>query len=194
MVVRDLMLGPRRYSDLLNGLGGVGTDILAARLRGLQEAGIVGQTGSGRSRHYELTTSGKALRPVLVELARWGADRVRFPGDPSQVPPRVPLTALLIGATALPRQANGVYQLQVGDEAIRVQVAGGLVHAAPDCEPSATIALSMAGLRDLIIGAPVSEIERNGDVSIDGDRRRAAVLLSALSGPPLLDGLRSQLG
>jgi len=77
---------------------------------------------------------------------------------------------------------------------MRVQVAGGLVHAAPDCEPSATITLSMAGLRALIIGATASQLERDGDVSIDGNRRRARALLSALSGPPLLGGLRSQLG
>ena len=87
LVVRDLMLGPRRYSDLLSGLAGVGTDILAARLRGLQEAGVVRQTGSGRSRHYELTDSGKALRPVLVELARWGDGRSRFPATRSRSRP-----------------------------------------------------------------------------------------------------------
>lgn len=194
MVVRDLMLGPRRYSELLHGLGGVGTDILAARLRGLQEAGVVRRAGSGRSRLYELTESGMALRPVLVELARWGADRVQLPGDPSHVPPRVPLTALLMAATALPAQANGIYQLQVADETIRVQVAGGLVHAGPDDEPCATITLSLAGLHALIIGASASQIEQDGDVSIEGDRRRADALLGALSRPHVLDGLRGRLG
>lgn len=194
LIVRDLMLGPRRYTDLLDGLGGVGTDILAARLRGLRETGIVRQAGSGRSRRYELTSSGKALRPVLVELARWGASRVRLPSDPSQVPPRVALSALLITATGIPRQADGVYQLQVAHESMRVQVADGLVHAAPDHEPSATITLSMAALRSLINGAPASQIEPNADLSIDGDRRRARALLSALSGPLLPNELRSPLG
>ena len=58
LVVRDLLLGPRRYSELLSGLGGIGTDILAARLRTLQEHGVVRQVGEGRSRRYELTESG----------------------------------------------------------------------------------------------------------------------------------------
>ena len=73
LIVRDLLLGPRRYSDLLNGLGGIGTDILATRLRTLQEHGVVQQVGAGRAQRYELTEAGQALRPVLTELARWGA-------------------------------------------------------------------------------------------------------------------------
>ena len=89
LIVRDLMLGPRRYSDLLRGLGGIGTDILAARLRGLEDAGLVTRRRGDGAQSYELTTAGRALRPVLVELARWGADRLEFPDDPSEVPPRV---------------------------------------------------------------------------------------------------------
>src|SRR5215469_1755993 len=97
LIVRDLFLGPRRYSELQSGLGGIGTDILAARLRTLQEHGIVRQVGQGRAQRYELTDSGHALRPVLVELSRWGADRLRLPDDPSRIPLRVPLTSLLVG-------------------------------------------------------------------------------------------------
>lgn len=193
LIVRDLLLGPRRYSELLSGLGGIGTDILAARLRTLREHGIVRQVGEGRARRYELTDSGRALRPVLVELSRWGADRLRLPDDPAEIPLRVPLTSLLIGATAIPRRAAGGYEVRVEDEAVRVAVADGEVHAAREGEPATTIALTRAGLRALIVGASASEIEQDGDLSIDGDRRRAHALLDALSGPPLLAGLRPQL-
>lgn len=193
LVVRDLLLGPRRYSELLSGLGGIGTDILAARLRTLQEHGVVRQVGEGRSQRYELTESGRALQPVLRELSRWGADRMRLPADLSQIPPRVPLTSLLIGATELPRQANGVYEVRVDDEAVRVDVTAGQVHAAPDSEPDTTIELTRPGLRALILGARSSDIEEAGDVSIHGDRRRAHALLNAMTGPPLLAGLRPQL-
>jgi DNA-binding HxlR family transcriptional regulator len=193
LVVRDLLLGPRRYSELLSGLGGIGTDILAARLRSLQEHGVVRQVGEGRSQRYELTESGQALQPVLRELSRWGADRMRLPADLSQIPPRVPLTSLLIGATAVPRQANGVYEVRVDDEAVRVDVTAGQVHAAPDSEPDTKIELTRPGLRALILGARSSDIEEAGDVSIHGDRRRAHALLNAMTGPPLLAGLRPQL-
>lgn len=193
LIVRDLLLGPRRYSELLSGLGGIGTDILAARLRTLQDHRIVRQVGNGRSRRYELTASGQALRPVLVELSRWGAERLRLPDDPSRIPIRVPLTSLLVGATTLPRRTNGAYEFQVEDEAVRVAVEDGQIHAAPDREPVSTIALSRAGLSALIVGARASEIEHDGDLSIRGDRRRAQALLDALTGPPLLAGLRGQL-
>ncbi len=193
LVVRDLLLGPRRYSELLSGLGGIGTDILAARLRTLQEHGVVRQVGEGRSQRYALTESGQALQPVLRELSHWGADRMRLPADLSQIPPRVPLTSLLIGATAVPRQANGVYEVRVDDEAVRVDVTAGQVHAAPGSEPDTTIELTRPGLRALILGARSSDIEDAGDVSIHGNRRRAHALLNAMTGPPLLAGLRPQL-
>jgi DNA-binding HxlR family transcriptional regulator len=193
LIVRDLFLGPRRYSELLTGLGGIGTDILAARLRALQEHGIVRKVGKGRAQRYELTESGEELRPVLAALARFGVDRVRLPADGSQIPPRVPLTSLLVGAAALPRQANGAYEVRVEDERFRVDVAGGQVHAAPDNEPDTTIELTRSGLRALVIGAPSREIEQNGDLSIRGDSRRAHALLNAVTGPPRLAGLRRQL-
>lgn len=193
LIVRDLLLGPRRYSDLLNGLGGIGTDILATRLRTLQEHGVVQQVGAGRAQRYELTEAGQALRPVITELARWGAPRLRLPTDPTQIPPRVPLTSLLIGATALPRAANGRYEVSLEGETVRIDVYGGQVHAAPDSEPDTTIALSLAGLGALILGANASELEETGGVSIQGSRRRAHALLDALTGPPLLAGLRPQL-
>jgi len=193
LVVRDLFLGPRRYTELLTGLGGIGTDILAARLRTLQEHGLVRQVGKGRAQRYELTDSGRELRPVLAALGRWGADRVRLPADPAQIPPRVPLTSLLIGATALPRQANGAYAIRVEQEEVRVDVAGGQVHPAPDSKPGTTIELTRSGLRALILGAPTSELEQDGDLTIEGDRRRAHALLDAVSGPPRLAGLRRQL-
>lgn len=193
LIVRDLLLGPRRYSELLAGLGGIGTDILAARLRTLQEHGVVRQVGTGRARRYELTASGQALRPVLVELSRWGAERLRLPADPSQIPIRVPLTALLVGATTLPRQANGAYELQVDDEAVRIAVDDGQVRAAPKSEPATTIELSRAGLAALIVGVRASQLERDRDLCVRGDRQRAHALLNALARPPLLRGLRRQL-
>jgi DNA-binding HxlR family transcriptional regulator len=193
LIVRDLLLGPRRYSDLQAGLGGIGTDILAARLRTLQEQGIVRQAGDGRARRYELTSAGRALRPVLMELGRWGADRARLPADPADIRPRVPLTSLLVGATGIPRRANGAYEVRLGDEAVRIAVSDGEVHAAPDSEPDTTIDLTFPGLRMLILGAAGGDIHDQGGAAIDGDHRRAYALLDAVTGSPLLAGLRPQL-
>ena len=193
LFVRDLFLGPRRYSELLNGLGGIGTDILAARLRTLQEHGVVRQVGKGRARRYELTDAGRELRPVLAALARWGADRVRLPRDHSRIPPRVPLTSMLVGAAALPREANGAHEVRVEDERFRVEVAGGEVRPAPDSEPDTTIELTRAGLVGLILGAPSTEIEQAGNLSIEGDSARAHALLDAVTGSPRLAAVRREL-
>ena len=192
LIVRDLFLGPRRYSELLKGLGGIPTDILAARLRTLQRQGVVRQAGKGRAQRYELTEAGQALGPVLRELGRWGADRLRLPADPAEIPTRVPLTSLLLGGAPYPRQANGEYEVRVGEEVVRVDVAGE-IHAAPDSEPDTTIELTRPGMRALILGARASEIEQTGDLSIQGNRRRAHALLNTLTGPPRLSALRPQL-
>jgi len=193
LIVRDLFLGPRRYSELVRGLGGIPTDILAARLRTLQEQGVVRQVGKGRAQRYELTDSGRALGPLLRELGRWGADRLALPADPSEIPTRVPLTSLLLGGAPYPRSANGEYEVRVAEETVRVAVDAGQIHAAPDSEPDTTIELTRPGMRALILGARASEIDQAGNLSIHGNRRRAHALLNALTGPPRLAVLRQQL-
>jgi hypothetical protein len=130
---------------------------------------------------------------VLRELGRWGADRLRLPADPAEIPTRVPLTSLLLGGAPYPRQANGGYEVRVGEETVRVAVDAGQIHAAPEREPDTTIELTRPGMRQLILGARAPEIEHNGDLSIHGNRRRAHALLNTLTGPPRLAALRTQL-
>lgn len=76
LVIRELMHGAKRYTDLVDRLPGIGTNILAARLRDLEGHGIVGRRTlppPAASRVYELTEYGRALRPAMRELALWGA-------------------------------------------------------------------------------------------------------------------------
>jgi DNA-binding HxlR family transcriptional regulator len=82
LLVRDLLVGPKRYGDLLEGLPGIGTNLLAARLRELEAAGIVERRvlpPPAGSAVYELTEAGQALEPVAFALGRWGT---RFLGSP----------------------------------------------------------------------------------------------------------------
>lgn len=75
LVIRELMHGPQRYTDLLEHLDGCGTNILAARLRSLEEEGIVRRRTlppPAASRVYELTDAGRQLQPVLQALCNWG--------------------------------------------------------------------------------------------------------------------------
>lgn len=78
LIVRDMLLGPRRYSQLLESLKGITTNLLAKRLKDMQAWGLIEKLGSGPSTRYRLTPDGAALEPALMELARWGG---RFMGQ-----------------------------------------------------------------------------------------------------------------
>lgn len=83
LIVRNLLLGPKRYSDLLERLPGLTTNLLAARLREMERLGLVVKRKSPapvRATLYELTPVGRALEPALMELARWGARFMDRPG------------------------------------------------------------------------------------------------------------------
>src|SRR6202012_4603508 len=76
LVVRELLLGPKRFTDLRAGLPRVGPDMLAARLRELEDAGVVARgelPPPAASKIYELTEWGAELAPVLLALGRWGS-------------------------------------------------------------------------------------------------------------------------
>ncbi len=73
LLVRDLLVGPRRFGELRQSLRGIGTNLLTSRLRELEAAGIIERLDRGRwKHHYELTEAGKALEHALLALVRWG--------------------------------------------------------------------------------------------------------------------------
>jgi DNA-binding HxlR family transcriptional regulator/putative sterol carrier protein len=76
LLVRELLLGPKRYKDLLDGLPGIGTNLLADRLKALERAGILRRAvlpPPAGSAVYELTELGHGLESTVFELGRWGA-------------------------------------------------------------------------------------------------------------------------
>jgi len=80
LIVRDLLVGARRYGDLKAGLPRIPTNILSDRLKELQESGVIRRVPTVRG-GYELTTFGRALEPVVVALERWGWSAL---GDPAE--------------------------------------------------------------------------------------------------------------
>lgn len=80
LIVRNLLLGPLRYSGLLNGLPGITTNLLAKRLREMTEQGILERsTGDGGGLVYRLTPEGRALEPAIHALGAWGFRRMGLP-------------------------------------------------------------------------------------------------------------------
>jgi DNA-binding HxlR family transcriptional regulator len=88
LIVRELMHGPKRYTDLVDHLHGIGTNILAARLRDLEGNGVVSRRTlppPAASKIYELTDYGRQLRPAMRELALWGARSLGPPTDQDEL-------------------------------------------------------------------------------------------------------------
>jgi DNA-binding HxlR family transcriptional regulator len=117
LVVLELMHGPKRYTDLAESLPGIGTNILASRLRDLEAHGIVAKRTlppPAASRVYELTEYGQGLRPAIRELALWGARSLGPPTHSDELFPGWLANALdTVLASVAPA---GRFEFRVGDE------------------------------------------------------------------------------
>jgi DNA-binding HxlR family transcriptional regulator len=117
LVVLELMHGPKRYTDLVEQLPGIGTNILADRLRDLEGAGIVAKRKlppPAASRVYELTEYGLGLRPAIRELALWGARSLGPPTAEDELFPGWLANAL--DTVLAPLAPPGRFEFRVGDE------------------------------------------------------------------------------
>lgn len=130
LIIRELMPGPRRFTDLMDGLPGVSTNLLSGRLKSLEARGLVRQRvlpPPAGSTVYELTALGKALEPSLLELGRWGSQFVPQAAEDD--------TLLHLGSYALTlktffdkqaaRGLDETYVLHVGGELLQVQIEDG---------------------------------------------------------------------
>jgi DNA-binding HxlR family transcriptional regulator/putative sterol carrier protein len=132
LIVRELLMGPRRYSDLLADLPGVGTNLLADRLKFLVDKGVVRQIGqSGGSRPaYELTETGEQLRPLVLGLARWGMEFVSDMSAEDTVRPHWGFLA--VEAMIDPEKVSDIderYEFRVEGEEFHVDVRDGSARA-----------------------------------------------------------------
>jgi DNA-binding HxlR family transcriptional regulator len=184
LVVRELMLGPKRFGDLRAGLPGMSAETLAQRLRQLEEEGVVGRATlpPPTSAHvYELTEWGYALRPVILALGRWGSLAPFPPGEAALSP-----DAMMLALPTMfdPRRADGLdatYGVRLGDHAFRVSVEGGELDLARGEAAGADAVLSTdtQTLPELLWrGLPVEQAERAGGLEIEGSRRAARRFLT----------------
>ena len=127
LIVRDLLVGPRRYTDLKQGLPKIPTNILSARLKELQEGGVVRRVPlMNCGLVYELTDYGRQLEPIVLALGRWGFEQMGEPG-PDDIVTADSLTMALRTAFRPDAAASlpaADYEVHVGDVALRVQVDG----------------------------------------------------------------------
>jgi DNA-binding HxlR family transcriptional regulator len=134
LVVRELLLGPKRFKDLLATLPAMGTNRLGDRLKSLQAAGVVAKRTlppPAGVQVYELTEAGQQLRPAIYCLGAWGW-QLPPPEDIDRESARAELIALGLAGTSRPElsaQLSETYEFQVGSERFHVKVDGGVVTA-----------------------------------------------------------------
>jgi DNA-binding HxlR family transcriptional regulator len=162
LVVRELMRGPKRYTDLAEHLPGIGTNILAARLKELEAAGLVVKRKlppPAPATVYELTPSGRALKPVLHALARFGA-RLLGPPPPDALEPGWLLAALDLSLAPLCSHSTLAFRV---DEEEASLVGGEVV---PGIAPGHDVLVEAdaAGFYHLVVD------RRLDGVRIEGDR------------------------
>lgn len=188
LLVRELLLGPKRFTDLRAGLPGGSPNVLAQRLRELEQAGVVRRRKLGPPagiRVYELTARGLELEPVVLELARWGSRSPSMPGG------QLGTDALMLAlkTTFDPHAAAGLratYELRLGDERFRVRIAGGrlALDRGEATDADAVLAADAATLRRLVFGdRRLAEALRSGELRLEGDRQTAARFLRLFPRP-----------
>ena len=133
LIVRELMHGPKRYTDLTHGLPGIGTNILAGRLKELEACGVIEKRTlppPAASTVYELTEYGAGLREALDALARWGARTIGPPGPDDELYPEWGMNALpaLFDAEAA-RGVTETYVLVVDGDAFTARIVNGVLEA-----------------------------------------------------------------
>lgn len=176
LVVRELVLGPKRYTDLHAGLPGISTNVLSDRLDELERVGVLFRRRlppPAGSSVYELTEWGQELEPIITRLGRWGFR------SPSHLVGARHLSAVsLILSLRInfdPTAADGFaarYELRLGDEYFAALVAEGRFEAVRGRadRPDATVEGEPMALASVVYGGrALAEAGTAGDLSVTGD-------------------------
>jgi DNA-binding HxlR family transcriptional regulator/putative sterol carrier protein len=180
LIVRELAPGPRRFTDLLEGLPGVSRNLLTERLRALEGDGIIARQElppPAARQVYELTDDGRDLAVAMAPLIAWGARRIgdREPGETFR--PRWPAVAM---AGLADREAahgvNETYQYLVGDSAFHFTVNDGSIelHDGRAQDPAVTLTTDEETWADMASGKiTASSAAATGSLTLAGDPEAA---------------------
>ena len=195
LIIRELRPGPRRFTDLVDGLPGISRKLLADRLRELERDGIITRTELAPpvARHvYELTDDGRDLAAALTPLLEWGVRRL---GERQAEESFHPRWAAMAMATLVDRDATkGVtdtYQYQVGDSVFHFIVDDGSidVHDGLADNPDVVVTTDEETWVDIATGkTSASSAVADGLLTVSGDRHAAKRLGKIFSRKRLLGG------
>jgi DNA-binding HxlR family transcriptional regulator len=174
LIIRDLLVGPRRFTDLRRGLPRIPTNILAARLKEFEEVGLVRRQVLPRpdgSVVYTLTERGADLEPAIQALGRWGA---RSLGDPR--PDEIVTVDSLVMALRTTFQADAAagprvsYELRMGDIVIHACIDDGRLEVAQGPLTQPDLVIETGPALKALMAAEISPTEaiQTGSVALTG--------------------------
>jgi DNA-binding HxlR family transcriptional regulator len=190
LIVRELVIGPKRFGDLRKALPGIRANVLTARLRELEAADVLGRRWLGpptSASVYELTDWGHELQQVLIQLARWN---LRAPQPRPRAPVSPDSIMLALRSTFDPARVQGVrgcLTITLENDRYTVRVDRGRLdidrNPVPDAD--AALATDQDTLHEFIVGdLPVDEAELAGRATVAGDREFVRRLFAAAGQPP----------
>jgi DNA-binding HxlR family transcriptional regulator/putative sterol carrier protein len=193
LIVRELSPGPRRFTDLLDGLPGVSRNLLTTRLRALEHDGIVARQElppPAARQVYELTPDGRDLALAMAPLIAWGARRIgdRKPGETF----RARWPAVAMAGLADREAAKGVsdtYQYLVGDSAFHFRVNDGSIdlHDGRAQDPAVTVTTDEETWAAIAAGKiTASSAAATGSLTLAGDPEAAKRLRQIFAREPML--------
>ena len=188
LIVRDLLLGPRRYRDLLESLDGITTNLLAKRLREMVRSGLVEKRRApppAFGELYALTDAGRALEPVVMELGRWGG---RLLQQPRRSDHRNIGWALLSMKRRYVGGLEAIVEVEAGDRRFELTFSKerlGVEEKASERATARVRAGDPERFFDLFFrGASRAGLEQTGAMVISGDRETMLAALGALGVEP----------
>jgi DNA-binding HxlR family transcriptional regulator/putative sterol carrier protein len=187
LVIRELLLGPKRFTDLRGGIPDISPNVLGQRLRELEESGIVRRrklAPPAAAQVYELTEWGHALEPAILSLGRWASGSPSFPIDADMGPDSL---VLALKSTFDPAKADGLdatYELRLGETSFRIEVSDGRFEAAHgEAEtPDATIRSDPSTIASVVFGENrLGKAVESGEIEVDGSRQAVRALIKTLT-------------
>ena len=180
LIARELVPGPRRFTDLIDGLPGISRNLLTDRLRDLERSGVVARRDlppPAARQVYELTADGRELATAMGPLIRWGARRLGD-RDPDEAF-RARWSAVGMASLADREAARGIsesYQYLIGDSAFHFTVDDGAVelHDGRASQPAVVLTTDEQTFADIACGKiTASSAAAAGALTIEGDRQAA---------------------
>jgi DNA-binding HxlR family transcriptional regulator/putative sterol carrier protein len=177
LVIRELLFGPKRYTDLQEGLPGIGPNVLAERLRSLTAAGLIQQRRlppPAASTVYELTELGAGLRPVLLNLFQWGLQLLDSPcaDDAVKASYWIPAIEAAAHPERVPKGTEDTYEFRVGDEVFTVLVTTGAVNVRQGAAESPNLIVCTDATTFVNLGRGITtaaEAAQAGALTFQGD-------------------------